>query len=117
MVRLHLHVLSLGAAAALLVMLVACKGGAIAGSGGDNGGPRNSDDGCGTCAQVFVNGGITCGPGPSSDAFDALSLCACTGPCASACGASLCSTLPADKDCGTCVSTSCVEEEMACVEN
>jgi hypothetical protein len=114
MVRPFLMGLSSGA---ILVALCACKGGGIAGSGGDNGGPRSGDDGCGTCAEVYVNGGIACGPGPSSDAFDALSLCACAGACDNACGASLCTTQPADEACGACLTMNCAAEEMTCAQN
>jgi hypothetical protein len=71
---------------------------------------------CGTCAYTYVNGGIACGPGSSADAFDALSACACAGPCASACN-TLCTNLPADQMCGQCLMQSCAEQVSRCAEN
>jgi hypothetical protein len=105
-------------AALLSLALVACKGGRVPdGEGGDNGGPRGEGGACGTCASVFVNGGIVCGPGASSDAFDALSFCACADTCASACGGNLCVNTPADEMCGECVTANCADEQKTCAEN
>src|ERR1700679_4230610 len=84
---------------------------------------------CDTCANVYTNGGIACGPGPSTDAWEALALCACDevilandagqkeAPCQSACTASFCQSLPADMTCGTCLAMSCAAQVSACGSN
>src|SRR5215468_1989825 len=46
---------------AVLLDIAACSGTTMIGS-----------DACGTCASVYVNGGIVCGPGDSDDAWRML---------------------------------------------
>src|SRR3954454_5236145 len=92
----------------MTVGLAACK----------NNGSDSAGDLCGTCSDVFVNGGVVCGGTSGSDAWDALSLCACgDGPCASACGGSLCNNESSDLMCGTCLVDSCSKQEKACADN
>jgi hypothetical protein len=103
-----------------------------AGSGGTattaDGGPV-----CDTCYNVYVNGGIVCAPGTSSDAWRSLSLCACgNGICADVCGDNFCSSMPANEACGACLIgqgegldagepdggfPSCAAEEANCAAN
>src|SRR5262249_8180350 len=52
------------ALASLIASLAACKGGAIMEPDAGNGDIEGTDGLCGTCAYVYVNGGIPCGPGP-----------------------------------------------------
>jgi len=111
------------AAAAIAAMLLAggCgKGsGAGAGGGGAGGGdPSDTGDGfdCGTCAAVFVNGGVPCDGTRSNDVYIALVHCACDA-CVAACSDSFCSGLPSNAACGDCLVTSCATEEMDCASN
>jgi hypothetical protein len=85
--------------------------GGAGGAGGAGGGP--DVEACGTCADVFTNGGVACDGAPS-DALSALEACACDGPCASACGASLCTSAPSDPTCGACLEMSCAAQSAAC---
>jgi hypothetical protein len=108
---------SLGAAA--LSLFVALTFAACSSSSSTND-ETNPDGGlvCGSCAEVYTNGGIPCGPGNSSDAWETLAQCACgAGPCTSACRPSFCMTLPADKTCGACLIMSCAAQEMSCAAN
>lgn len=92
----------------VLTGLASCSGTGIgaAGAGGSA---------CGTCADVYINGGIVCGPSENSDAWQALAQCACgRGPCAAACSASFCTTKPADQTCGDCLAMSCTALENTC---
>jgi hypothetical protein len=96
----------------LLLGIAACTGNTVPGGA------------CGTCAEVFTNGGITCGPGPSTDAWRALADCACgAGVCAPQCGSSFCQTHPALDDpdggntCGDCLATNCSAQATACSQN
>jgi hypothetical protein len=93
----------------LLLAFAACSGNSV---GGGSGGVA-----CDTCAQVYVNGGHPCGPGPSQDAWEALAYCACNGTCASACYRNLCQIMPVDMACSDCLATSCVEDRMTCAAN
>jgi hypothetical protein len=105
--------------AAALSLLVLFPFAACSSSSSTNG-PTSPDGGlsCGSCAEVYTNGGIACGPGDSSDAWQALALCACgAGPCASVCMPTFCTILPADEDCGMCLITSCAAQEMDCAAN
>ena len=84
---------------------------------------------CGTCAEVYTNGGIACGPGPAADAWRALSLCACGGTdagpsvCASQCTSSFCQTLPTlntpdgGQTCGDCLAMKCSAQVSSCSMN
>jgi hypothetical protein len=73
---------------------------------------------CGTCAEVYTNGGYPCGPGPAADAWHALASCACgAGPCNAACLASFCVSKPADQMCSECLGTSCAAPTSACASN
>jgi hypothetical protein len=107
-------------AAALLVS--ACnKGGGKGGGGGGSGGASDTPDtsggdGCGTCAQVFVNGGVPCDGTKSNDAYIALIHCACDA-CISGCSDTICSDLPSNGMCGDCLSMSCQAETQACADN
>jgi hypothetical protein len=73
---------------------------------------------CSTCADVYTNGGIPCGPGPAADAWHALANCGCEkGPCAVACAKSFCVSKPADEMCSTCLGDSCGPPTSACASN
>jgi hypothetical protein len=100
---------SLAAAAlALLVLLgpAACTGNDVPGGA------------CGTCAEIYTNGGITCGPGPAADAWRTLADCACgTGVCAFPCQQSFCQSKPADQMCGDCLAMSCSSQIATCAGN
>ncbi len=118
MVRNTLRSAVIALAAAVSLALVACKGGRVPdGEGGDNGGPRGEGGACGTCADVYVNGGIPCGPGASADAYDALALCACAGGCGTPCGGNFCVGAPADMACGECLLASCTAQQKSCAEH
>jgi hypothetical protein len=110
------RILLRASALALLVPLfaAACSGDAVGAynATGLGGGPP-----CSTCSDVFVNGGITCGPGPSVDAWQALENCACAGPCESACTQSFCVNKPVDQGCGTCMQASCTTQWQTCTSN
>ena len=93
----------------LLLAVAACSGNDVGGSGGA--------PACTTCAEVYVNGGVPCGPGPSVDAWEALARCACSGPCVGSCTQSFCISLSSDMNCGMCLATSCTAQEMACANN
>ena len=93
-------------------------GGAGGSGSGGSGGAGGAGGGmevpaCGTCADVFTNGGVACDTS-SSDALEALKTCACQGPCASACGPSLCTSAPSDMTCGACLETGCAAAQKAC---
>jgi hypothetical protein len=93
-----------------LVTIAACSGNDIAGTGGL--------PACSSCYEVYINGGIPCGPGPSVDAWHELANdCACEGKCVGACKVSFCQSLPADMGCSTCLATSCLATEMNCANN
>ena len=103
----------------LLVLFVLLTGVACSNSSSTND-ETNPDGGlaCGSCAEVYTNGGIACGPGDSDDAWQELALCACgVGPCTSACRASFCGSMPADGNCGACLIKSCASQEMSCADN
>jgi len=81
---------------------------------------------CGSCYEVYVNGGITCGPGDSADAWRQLANCACSvDGCYDACSTSFCASLPvtgpAPGDttdmCSTCLGTSCTAQLSNCASN
>ncbi len=79
---------------------------------------------CGTCSEVYTNGGITCGPGPAADAWRTLSFCACgNGPCSGSCTSSFCQTLPATdlpdagENCGDCLAMNCASQLANCSQN
>lgn len=122
MVRIHL-----GAAATALFVL-SLLGAAACSSANEYAGSGGGAS-CDTCYNVYVNGGIACGPGPSADAWNGLALCACgevptagdgglvPSPCASACTASYCLSKPADMACGTCLVAKCAAQESACAAN
>ena len=104
--------------AAVLPFFVLLAIAACSGSDSEGGGGAGNGDACGTCAQVYTNGGISCGPGSATDAWETLAHCACGGGvCAQACTASFCMTLPADVKCGECLMTSCSAQEMGCAAN
>lgn len=91
-----------------LLGFAACTGGDLPGGA------------CSTCADVYTNGGIVCGPGPSADAWRTLSDCACgSGPCFSACtgAGNFCTTGPATKDCSMCLADSCAAATAQCAAN
>lgn len=97
------------------VLAAACSDDAGSGGTGTNpdGGPV-----CDTCANVYTNGGIVCGPGSSADAWRALSLCACQGStCGSTCGGNFCNSLPASDTCGACLVQFCSAQTMTCAAN
>jgi hypothetical protein len=97
----------------VLLAVAACTGNDIIGGGGGGGVP-----GCSTCYEVYVNGGVPCGPGPSTDAYQNLYNCACQTPgCFDACAATFCVSMSADMTCGTCLAKSCNTVEMACAAN
>ena len=102
---------------AAALSLVALFGAALVGAcnGNDDDLPGGA---CSTCADIYTNGGIVCGPSASSDAWRTLSLCACgTGICNPSCVASFCQTMPADETCGSCLETSCAAQVAACGQN
>jgi hypothetical protein len=92
-----------------LLAFAACSGNSV---GGEGGAPA-----CTTCAEVYINGGFACGPGPSQDAWEALSSCACNGACASACYKNFCQSFSVDQDCSTCLATTCVQVRETCAAN
>jgi hypothetical protein len=79
--------------------------------------PAGADGACSSCAEVYTQGGTVCGDTPSGDAWQALTECACSGACASACGASFCTTSPADDTCGPCLMSACPALVMSCSMN
>jgi hypothetical protein len=91
--------------------------GGTGGSGGSGGGGSGGTPSCGTCAEVFTQGGIVCGNTDGADAWQALATCACAGACADACSASFCMTAPTDPTCSTCLGTSCPSETTDCSMN
>jgi len=103
----------LGAALVGLLGVGACGGTDISGGYG-GGGPA-----CSSCYEVYVNGGIACGPGSAIDAWHELAnSCACgTSKCVAACSASFCQNLPADMACSTCLAGACLAAEMNCANN
>ena len=123
MQRIHLRATVVALSLSAFVVAAACSS-ANEYSPGGGGGPV-----CGTCADIYTNGGIVCGPGSSSDAWEALALCACGGkpvgdagtiqpsPCESACYASFCDSLPADMGCGACVASKCSAQVSSCGGN
>ncbi|APR77900.1 Hypothetical protein A7982_03247 [Minicystis rosea] len=114
-------------AALLLLGAAACEkgesqgaAGGYGGEGGEGGEGGTGGEGggvpaCGTCAFVFTNGGTPC-DAASSDAYTALYACGC-GPCASACGGTLCTSAPPDATCGKCLETSCAAQAAECAQN
>ena len=106
--------ISLAAAALSLFVIVglgACNGNDDDLSGADGGA-------CSTCADIYTNGGIVCGPSASSDAWRTLADCACgTGICNPSCVASFCASMPADENCGTCLVASCAAQVAGCAQN
>jgi hypothetical protein len=92
------------------IMTAACSGNDI--GGGEGGAPA-----CTTCAEVYINGGIACGPGPSVDAWHALANCACSGPCVGSCIQSFCVGTSADMNCDMCLAQSCSQELSNCGMN
>lgn len=88
--------------------------GGFGGTGGEGGAGGTGGDApaCGTCAQVFTQGGVPCDDS-ASEAYNALLACAC-GPCATACGASLCASVASDQACGVCLDASCGAQHIAC---
>lgn len=116
--------LALGALGIGFLFIAACEssdGGNAGGAGGSGGGGGAGGSGgvetCGTCADVFTNGGVACGGTSSSEALAALVACACNGPCAKDCSASLCTNVPSDATCGGCLETSCAAAQMNCAAN
>ncbi len=111
MVRIHLRATATALSLSVLAAAAACSSAnEYAGSGGAAS--------CDTCANVYTNGGIVCAPGSSSDAWQALALCACdVGPCESACYKSFCQSMPADMACGTCLVAKCAAQETTCAGN
>jgi hypothetical protein len=109
-----LRILLLAAAIPPAVMLsvAACSGTTMTGG-----------DACGTCASVYVNGGIVCSPGDDYDAWQMLDTCACGPTCFSACqqavdgGANLCTTGAADSNCNNCIMNNCLPQQAACAAN
>jgi hypothetical protein len=94
-----------------ILAAAACGGSNIEGGGG--GGPA-----CSTCYEVYVNGGIACGPGGPVDAWETLAHCACgAGPCNGACVDTFCDSLPADMMCAVCLSAMCSAELAGCGNN
>jgi hypothetical protein len=88
----------------------------VEGSGG-------STPGCNSCGSVCTSGGIVCGPGTSSDAWEALALCACgDGPCNGSCTddvgeMNFCGTGPATPACSNCIANSCSAQLQECAAN
>jgi hypothetical protein len=95
-----------------LLVVAACSGTTMTGG-----------DACGTCAAVYTNGGIVCGPGGSDDAWQMLDDCACGPTCIQQClqgmdgGANLCTTGAADMGCDTCIKNNCAAPLAACAAN
>jgi hypothetical protein len=103
---------STAAALSLVALLgpAACNDDAVP----DPGGP------CGTCAEIYSNGGIVCAPTASSDAWQSLDDCACgAGPCGPMCAGTgnLCATGPANVACSACIATSCAVQVSECAAN
>lgn len=99
---------SIAIAMLLLAALSACeKGRATVGP---------DDPACGSCASAFTNGSVPCGGTASSDAYDALLVCACD-KCAAECGDSLCSATQSSDTCGSCLEKSCYDVSEACADN
>jgi hypothetical protein len=96
----------------LLVAVAACSGTNMTGG-----------DVCGTCASIYVNGGIVCGPGDSNDAWQMLDNCACGDTCIQKClqgtdgGANLCTCGAADSACNDCIMNNCAAPLAACAAN
>jgi hypothetical protein len=94
-----------------LVAVAACSGNDIGGTGGS--------PACTSCYEVYVNGGITCGPGPSVDAWHELAnSCACgDGKCVGKCTQTFCQGMSADMDCGACLESTCPSAIANCAAN
>lgn len=109
------------ASLALILALVACQKGDSQNAGGTGGAGGGGGAGgvetvlCGSCAQVFSNGGVPCDTS-ASELFDALTWCACN-TCGAACGASLCSQKPSSATCGACLEQACGYEVQECAKN
>ncbi len=87
-------------------------------AGSSTGGSGVGGEACGSCASVIAQGGVACPGTASSDAFSALELCGCgAGPCANACAASLCDSIPDDATCTACLMTSCTTVLNTCSVN
>jgi hypothetical protein len=108
----------------LTLALAACQkgdsqnAGATGGSGGAGGGGAGGGTeavACGTCAYVFSNGGVPCDTS-ASDAYAALTSCACD-TCGASCGGSLCSQKPSSATCGACLEKACGYEAQECAAN
>jgi hypothetical protein len=97
---------------AALLAIAACSGNTLTG-----GGP------CSTCADVYDNGGIVCGPGDNYDAWQMLDSCACGNTCLAECytaedgGANLCTNGAANSPCNTCLMNNCTAALAACASN
>jgi hypothetical protein len=110
-------------AMAAMLLATACGKGSGGGPGGGGAGGESGDTSdtaggfqCGTCAQVFVNGGVVCDGTKSSDVYTTLLHCACDA-CVAQCSDTLCAGLPSNSTCGECLVASCNDEEMACAAN
>ncbi|MFO0585896.1 MAG: hypothetical protein U0441_00080 [Polyangiaceae bacterium] len=86
-------------------------GGGTAGStsmGGNTGGSTGGSTGgtggsaCVTCGDYITNGGTLC-DGTSTDLYNALSDCTCTGACKDVCADNVCNSMDITADCQSCI--------------
>jgi hypothetical protein len=112
------------AALALTLALAACQKGESQNAGGSGGSGGTGGSGgaggttaplCGSCAYAFANGGVPCDTA-ASDAYDALTSCACNA-CSAACSDSLCSQKPSNPTCGACLEKACGYVTQECAAN
>jgi hypothetical protein len=94
----------------------------VGGAQGVTSSSSGTPGGCLTCNAELLEGGGTANQlcADAAQFWDALTQCACSGPCGPACGASFCVGMP-DTACSTCLSDTsangCSMQLMSCDDN